>query len=326
MRIGGVTVDPPLVLAPMAGATDHPFRMLVKEQGCGLLYTEMISAKGLIYGGGSRYRPLLFFDEAERPVAFQIFGSDPSLMAEAALRLEDHGADLIDLNFGCPARKILRNGEGGALLQNPSLCSAIMEAVVRAVRLPVTVKIRTGWSETAINAARVAALAEEAGVRAVAVHGRTVAQGFRGAADWSAISRVARSISLPVIGNGDVRTPAEGASLLQTSGCAAIMIGRAALGNPWIFRRMRSCLERGEDPGPPTRRELIETALRHLEMLCRFKGERVGVREMRRHAGYYLRGLPGAASLRERLVRAVTREEMAALLASIARPMGTDIK
>lgn len=306
-----------MVLAPMAGVTDHPFRLLVKEQGCGLVCTEMISAKGLIFGGSGRHFSLLFFDQAERPVAFQIFGSDPALMAEAACMIEEHGADLIDLNFGCPARKVVRNGEGGALLQKPGLCREIMEAVVRAVRCPVTVKIRSGWDENTINAVQIATLAVEAGVQAITLHGRTVQQGFSGAADWNLVRRVAAAVPLPVIGSGDVHSPARGADLLRSGSCAAIMIGRAAQGNPWFFRRTRVCLEGGLDPGPPAPEELGETILRHLDLLCRLKGERVGVREMRRHACFYLRGRPGAAVWRERLLRATTRQEMSALLRTV---------
>ncbi len=320
LSIGTIVAEPPLVLAPMAGVTDHPFRLLAREQGCGLVYTEMISAKGLIYGGSGRHYSLLFFDQAERPVAFQLFGSDPGLMAEAARRLEEHGADLIDLNFGCPARKVIRNGEGGALLREPGLCRKIIKAVVCAVRRPVTVKLRSGWDENTINAVQVAALAAEEGVRAVTVHGRTVQQGFGGGADWSLVRRVTAAVQVPVIGSGDVDTPERCAELLRSGDCAAIMIGRAALGNPWFFRRARACLEGDPDPGPPPPEEFGETVLRHFDLLCRLKGEHVGVREMRRHACYYLRGRPGAAAWRERLIRAATRREMAALLGAATAP------
>ena len=316
MQIGPVVVEPELVLAPMAGITDHPFRLLVKEQGCGLVFSEMISAKGLVYGGKA-YRNLLFFVEEERPIAFQIFGSDPAVMAQAARILQEWGADLIDLNLGCPAPKILRNGEGGALLKDPARCASLIRSVVEAVEIPVTVKIRKGYDEYNQNAVEIALLAQESGAKAVTVHGRTVKQGFQGKADWDIIKEVSSALEIPVIGNGDVTTAQEAFQLQDYSRCAAVMIGRAARGNPWIFKQARAWMKEKRLLPEPSLEERKAMALRHLQLQVEFKGEKTAVLEMRKHMSWYFKSFPGAAAARERLRRAEKASEMAALVQSI---------
>ena len=257
---------------------------------------------------------LLFFSNAERPFAFQLFGSEPSLMAEAASKLEAMRPDLIDLNLGCPTPKIVRNGYGGALMRDPKLCSAIFEAVVRAVRCPVTVKMRKGWSESTPTAVEIAMRAEAAGIKAVTIHGRTVEQGYSGRADWEAIKAVKGAVAIPVIGNGDITSARDAKAMLEQSRCDGVMVGRAARGNPWIFREINALLAKNMTIEPPVPAEKIATALRHLDLLAALKGEKTAVMEMRRHAGWYIRGLPGAAAARQRLVKATTPAEMAETL------------
>lgn len=306
----GMLIIPPnaLALAPMAGVTSSPFRILAKEQGCHLLYSEMISAKGLL-NSRSRREHLLCYSEYERPLAFQLFGSEPELIARAASLLESIGADYIDLNFGCPTKKIIRNGDGGALLLNPQLCSNIFKAVITAVNCPVTVKIRKGWDDKSINALEIAARAEQAGIKAIAVHGRTVKQGYRGTADWQIIRQVKESVSIPVIGNGDVNTAQAAEKLFKESGCDAVMIGRAARGNPWIFKEVNDWLQNKTISRLPTRHELIDMVIRHYSMMIEFKGEKIATAEMRRHAAWYLKSIHGSASARAELVRSNSLQE-----------------
>lgn len=317
MRIGLIDVEPALALAPMAGVTSYPFRLLAKKHGCGLVYSEMISARALLHGA-LRSVALLYHNPAEKPVAWQLFGSEAAILAGAACILESRGADIIDLNLGCPTRKIVRNGDGGALMRNPELCSAIFHAVAREVRCPVTVKMRSGWDRGTVNAVEIACRAEEAGLKAVAVHGRTVEQGYSGKADWDIIGKVKQAVAIPVWGNGDVDTPRAAGAMLEYSGCDGVMIGRAAMGNPWIFARVRSWLEEGTEPPAPSPGEKVDTALHHLEMLCRLKGEKTAVLEMRRHAAWYIKGLPGAAEARRLLVRTRSAAEMSSILSAIA--------
>lgn len=313
MQIGTVKLANPVILAPMAGVTDLPFRLLVKEMGCGLVYTEMVSDKGLIYQN-EHTLDMLRIDERERPVALQIFGSEPEPMAKAAKIVEKAGADIIDINMGCPTLKIVKNGEGSALMRTPELAYSIIASVVDAVRIPVTVKIRKGWNDNSVNAVEMAILAEKAGAAAISVHGRTREQFYSGEADWSIIKAVKENVSIPVNGNGDVRSPQDAMHLLTETGCDGIMIGRAAQGNPWLFRQVTHYLTTGELLPGPTMAERFEMTLRHLEMLVAYKGEHIGIREMRRHAAWYTKGLPHSAELRLRFNQAETREDFTAVL------------
>ena len=313
MKIGAVSLANPVMLAPMAGVTDLPFRLLVKEMGCGLVFTEMVSDKGLIYNNEHTHK-MLHIDERERPVALQIFGSEPEPMAKAARIVEQAGADILDINMGCPTLKIVKNGEGSALMRNPSLAYSIIASVVAAVSIPVTVKIRKGWDDTSVNAVEIAQLAEKAGAAAISVHGRTREQFYAGQADWGIIKAVKASVSIPVNGNGDIRSPGDAARMMAETGCDGVMIGRGAQGNPWLFRQVTHYLQTGELLPGPSIAERIDMALRHLEMLTAYKGEHIGIREMRSHAAWYTKGLPHSAELRLRFNRAETRQDFAAIL------------
>jgi len=314
-HIGAVRIDPPVVLAPMAGVTDLAFRLLAKEMGCGLVVSEMISDKGLAYGN-SRTEEMLAIDERERPVALQIFGSEPDSMAKAARIVSRAGADIIDINMGCPTPKIVKNGEGAALMRRPELAFRIMAAVVEASSVPVTVKIRKGWDDNEVNAVEIAILAEKAGVQAITVHGRTRAQFYSGAADWEIIKKVKEAVTIPVIGNGDIWRDVDAWRLLTESGCDGIMIGRGAQGNPWIFRQISHYLATGEHLPGPSLAERRALLLRHLAMLIKLKGEYTAVREMRRHAAWYTKGFRDAASLRFHFNQAETFEDFSAILAT----------
>lgn len=317
MLIGKVAVsEPAVVLAPMAGVTDLPFRLLAKEMGCSLVYTEMVSGKGLLYNN-CHTLDILRVDERERPVAAQIFGAEPANMAAAAKMAAGAGADIIDINMGCPTPKIVKNDEGAALMRRPELAYDIMAAVAAAVAVPVTVKVRKGWDEGSVNAVQMAKLAERAGLAAVAVHGRTRDQFYAGQADWEIIRRVKEAVTIPVLGNGDVRTPRDAARLLAETGCDAVMVGRAAQGNPWLFRQIRHFLTTGELLPPPSLDERLAVLTRHLDMLIAHKGEHVAIREMRRHAAWYTKGLPRAAEIRLRLNQAESREDFGRILAAL---------
>ncbi len=316
LTIGSLSVNPGLALAPMAGITDHPFRMLVKEQGCPLVYSEMISAKGLVLSS-RRNVSLFYFTESERPIGFQLFGSDPSIMSEAARILEALGPDFIDLNLGCPTPKITRNGEGGALMRNPRLCRDIFCAVAKAVSCPVTVKMRKGWNEQAINVLEIASLAEQNGISAVTIHGRTVRQGFSGRADWDIIRQAKEQLSIPVIGNGDVDSAYSAEEMFKTCGCDGVMIGRAARGNPWIFGAALAWLRDRKIIRPPTIEEIINMVLKHFRLAIEFKTEAVAAREMRRHAAWYIKGVEGAAALRQQIVKIKSYNEAEKILQNL---------
>lgn len=309
IRIGTLELENNIFLAPLAGVTDLAFRILCKEQGAGLVVSEMISAKGVHYGGNGSLT-LADSCEAEKPLSVQIFGSEPELMAEAAARFEAGGAGLIDINMGCPMRKITGNGEGSALLQNPTLVGKIVQAVRKAVQIPVTVKMRRGFHSGKETAKECALAAQENGADAVTVHGRYRDEYYTGTADLTCIRIVKEALRIPVIGNGDITNAAQAVRMFNETGCDAIMIGRGALGNPWIFREL---LTGGE---PPSMQELQETMMKHLSLVTQFKGDEIGIPEMRKHIAWYLKGLPGAAKVRDAVCRSTRKEEIVQLVAT----------
>lgn len=314
MNIGNIELSAPLALAPMAGITDLPFRLICRRLGCGMTVSEMVSAKGLLYKN-VKTTEMLRIDDGERPTAIQLFGSVPAELAEAARMVEASGADMIDFNMGCPVPKIFNNGEGSALMKNPQLAHDILAAMVKAVKIPVTVKFRAGWDDANRNAVEVARAVEAAGVSAVAVHGRTRQQFYEGKADWSIIADVKQAVKVPVFGNGDIFTVADGLRMLEQTGCDGLMIGRGADGNPWLFTALAAAL-RGEPlPQPPSLKERLAQAAEHLEMLSAYKNEVVAVKEMRRHISAYLKGMPHAAEFRGRFHKVDTQEQFSELLA-----------
>ena len=315
LKIGNVELENNLILAPMAGVTDLPFRLLCKEQGCGLMYTEMVSAKAILYKNRNT-GPLMEVRPEEEPVALQLFGSDPEIVSDIAAQVEDGPYAFIDINMGCPVPKIVNNGEGSALMKNPKLVEEILTALVKKVKKPVTVKFRKGFDDDHINAVEIARIAESCGVSAVAVHGRTRAQFYSGKADWDIIRQVKEAVKIPVIGNGDIFTPEDAKRMLYETGCDGLMIARGAKGNPWIFSRTLHYLETGELLGPPDKEELKETILRHAQLQIQFKGEYLGLCEMRKHLSWYTVGLPHSASLRNDVNQTETGEDFYNLIQS----------
>lgn len=299
LRIGNVELENNLILAPMAGVTDPPFRKLCREQGCGLLYTEMVSAKAILYHNRNT-RELLQVDSAERPIAVQLFGSDPEIVSEMAAQISEGPYDIIDFNMGCPVPKVVNNGEGSALMKNPRLTEQILSALVRKVKKPVTVKLRKGFDESRINAVEIARIAEACGVAAVAVHGRTRQQFYSGKADREIIRQVKEAVKIPVIGNGDIFTPKDAAQMLEETGCDGLMLARGAQGNPWLFARIQHYLETGEVLPGPERGEIRRMILRHARMQTEWKGELLGMKEMRKHIAWYTAGLPHSAAVRRK--------------------------
>lgn len=318
LKIGSVTLDNPVILAPMAGVTDLPFRLLCREMGAGMVCMEMVSAKAIYYNNKNT-EELLAVHPAEGPASLQLFGSNPDIVADMAARIEDRPFAVLDFNMGCPVPKVVNNGEGSALMRNPGLVEELLKKLVRAVKKPVTVKIRKGFDQEHVNAVEIARIAEGCGVAAVAVHGRTREQFYSGRADWEIIRQVKEAVKIPVIGNGDVDNPEKAAEMLAETGCDGVMIGRAARGNPWIFRETTEFLEEGEVPCRPDNSEKKRIILRHARLQLETKGEYTAVREMRKHLAWYTAGMPHSAGFRGMIN---SMESMEELLAGVEQIFG----
>lgn len=307
MNIGGAEFKNNIFLAPMAGVTDKPFRIICREMGCGFVYTEMVSSKGLYYGS-ERTGMMLDIDGREAPAGVQLFGSDPEIMGRTAYEVSTHkDVAIVDINMGCPAPKITKNGDGCALMKDISLASRIIESAVKNSRVPVTVKFRKGWDDSSINAVEFAQMAEDSGASAVSVHGRTRVQMYSGNADWDIIRQVKEKVSIPVLGNGDVFSPEDAARMFRQTGCDGILVARGAMGNPWLFRSINRYLATGELADEPSPAERIDIAIRHTVMMVEYRGEGRGVREMRKHIAWYIRGLRNASSVRN-TINSITKE------------------
>ncbi|MBE5888928.1 MAG: tRNA dihydrouridine synthase DusB [Lachnospiraceae bacterium] len=313
LTIGSVTLPNNLILAPMAGVTDLPFRLLCKEQGAGLLCMEMVSAKAIMYKNKNT-EELMAIDERELPVSLQLFGSEPDIISSIAHQIEDRPFDILDINMGCPVPKIVNNGEGSALMKNPKLAGEIIEKTARAIKKPLTVKIRKGFDDEHVNAVEMARIAEASGAAAVAVHGRTREQFYSGKADWDIIRQVKEAVSIPVIGNGDLLSAQDVIAMYEQTGCDGFMIGRGAQGNPWIFSQVLSYFETGKVAEKPTFEEVADMMLRHARMMLEFKGEYTGIREIRKHGAWYTAGYPNSAKLRVMINEVETYEQLEELL------------
>lgn len=313
MKIGNVQLNNKVFLSPMAGVTDLPFRLICKEKGCGMLYTEMINAKALCYDDENTKKMLKIEDE-ERPIAVQIFGSEPEFMGKAAAIMNEYPNEILDINMGCPAPKVIKNGDGSALMRNPKLASEVLSSVVKNSKKPVTLKIRKGWDDDSVNAVEIAKIAEQCGISALAIHGRTREQFYSGKADWDIIEQIKQTINIPVIGNGDVFEVEDAVNMLEKTKCDAIMIGRGAQGNPWIFKRINHYMETGEILPEPTLEERITTAIKHMNLAVAEHGEYVAVREMRKHIGWYLKGLKNSAKYRDQINKITDYKEVIAML------------
>lgn len=316
LKIGSVTLDNNILLAPMAGVTDLPFRLLCREQEAGLVCMEMVSAKAILYKNKNT-ESLLTIHPQEGPVSLQLFGSDPKILSEMARQIEERPFSILDINMGCPVPKVVGNGEGSALMRQPKLVEEIVTAVVKAVKKPVTVKIRKGFNDTCVNAVEIARIAEQCGAAAVMIHGRTREQYYTGEADWEIIAKVKDKLSIPVIGNGDIKDGTGAEAILRQTGCDGIMVGRAARGNPWIFRQIGAYLQDGTVLPAPEKEEIRATILRHAKLQLAYKGEYTGIREMRKHVSWYTAGMPDSARLR----RTVNMVESFAALEELVRGM-----
>ena len=317
LTIGNVELPNRYVLAPMAGVTDLPFRLLCKEQGAGLLCMEMISAKGILYNNKNT-ESLLQIHPDEMPVSLQLFGSDPKIVSEMAKRIEERPFSILDINMGCPVPKIVRNGEGSALMKNPKLVYELVSATVKAIQKPVTVKIRKGFDDEHVNAVEIAKIIEEAGASAVAVHGRTREQYYSGKADWDIIRQVKEAVHIPVIGNGDVTSGEKAVAMQEQTGCDGVMIARGAQGNPWIFSELIAYEKTGEMPKRPDVDEIRQMMLRHARLQLQYKGDYTGIREMRKHVAWYTKGLHNAARLRDDINSVESYEELEKILTVLA--------
>lgn len=313
LTIGNVVLDNPYILAPMAGVTDLPFRLLCREQGVGLLCMEMVSAKAIQYNNKNT-KALLEIHPDEPPVSLQLFGSEPDVISEIAKQIEELPFSILDINMGCPVPKIVKNGEGSALMKNPKLVHEIVSKTVKAINKPVTVKIRKGFDDSCINAVEIAKIIEDAGAAAVAVHGRTREQFYSGKADWDIIRQVKEAVSIPVIGNGDVTSGEKAIAIQKETGCDGVMIGRGAQGNPWIFSELIEYEKTGKMPDRPSLEEIKQMILRHAQLQLQYKGEYLGIREMRKHVAWYTTGLPNSAKLRAEINAVETYEELENLL------------
>jgi nifR3 family TIM-barrel protein len=321
LQIGNVTLENNLILAPMAGVTDLPFRLLCKEQGAALCCMEMVSAKGIMYNNKNT-ESLLTVDERERPVSLQLFGSDPEIMGAMAAKIEHRNFDILDINMGCPVPKVVNNGDGSALMKNPVLAGKIIESMVKAIEKPVTVKIRKGFDDEHVNAVEMAHVAQESGAAAVAVHGRTREQFYSGKADWSIIADVKNAVSIPVIGNGDILDAKDVIAMKEQTNCDGFMIGRGAQGNPWIFHQILHYFETGELIGKPPMEEMVKTMLRHAKLQIEFKGDYLGIREMRKHAAWYTAGYKGASKLRGAINNVESYDDLEKLFESFMNQYG----
>ena len=316
LQIGNVTLENNLILAPMAGVTDLPFRLLCKEQGAGLICMEMVSAKAILYHNKNT-EELLAIHEKERPVSLQLFGSDPDIISEMAKQIEERPFSILDINMGCPVPKVVNNGDGSALMKQPLLAGKIIEKTAKSIKKPVTVKIRKGFDEAHINAVEMAHIAQESGAAAIAVHGRTREQFYSGKADWDIIRQVKEAVHIPVIGNGDLLCASDVRAMAEQTGCDGFMIGRGAQGNPWIFRQIAEELETGRPAAKPSMEEMVQMMLRHARMLIEYKGSYTGIREMRKHAAWYTAGYRNASKLRAKINEVESYEQLEELFQQV---------